>query len=89
MRNRSATVGAVHQVILARIRIRGCSVPRRSWRQEAVRAACRACFQTSGVRTWRIEPESDSARQACRRALLADVRADGVEHDAAMGSSLW
>ena len=47
------------------------------------------CFQTSGVRNWRIEPESDSARRACCRALLADARDDGVEHGAAMGPSLW
>jgi hypothetical protein len=55
----------------------------------AARAACRACFQTSGVRNCRIEPESDAARRACRRAFLADARAGGVGHGAAMGPSLW
>src|SRR5208337_4478971 len=86
---RSASVSPVHQVMMAAIMMRGCSVQRTPFRQPCWLAACLTCFQTSGVRNSRIEPESDSERFARRCAHLADAREEGAEHCAAMGPSLF
>src|SRR5271166_5458548 len=74
--------------MMAAIMMRGCSVQQTPLRQPCCLAACLTCFQTSGVRNSRIEPESDSARLARRCARLADARAEEAEHFAAMGPSL-
>src|SRR5271157_935825 len=75
--------------MMAAIIMRGCSVQRTPFRQPCWLAAGLTCFQTSGVRNSRIEPESDSERFARRCAHLADAREEEAEHCAAMGPSLF
>src|SRR5271166_5457512 len=75
--------------MMAAIMMRGCSVQQTPLRQPCCLAACLTCFQTSGVRNSRIEPESDSERLARRCACLADAREEEAEVCAAMGPSLF
>src|SRR5271157_5532207 len=75
--------------MMAAIMMRGCSVQRTPFRHPCWLATRLTCFQTSGVRNSRIEPESDSERFVRRFANLADAREEEAEHCAAMGPSLF
>ena len=74
---------------MAQIRIRGCSVQRRSWRHPAARAAWSHLFPDLGGEKLSDRTGERLGPLGLTSPVLAEARAEGVEHDAAMGPSLW